>query len=207
VSAQRFDGRAPRHRPRSRRCSGALALLTTLAITAGCARSARPGRSEAMTAARAEVELAERAELARDHLTARGHYERAARDAARAGDTAAERFARREFADTLLSWGEVSAARHQLERIVALSPRDAASWHDLGMVRHGDGDVPAAIAALATAAQLAPADARPRIALAALLWRHDQRDAARQQYQALLRLELAPAVRAKVEWALEQLAR
>lgn len=184
-----------------------LVLLWVLSLVlAGCgARSASP--PPVAPQIRAEVELAERAELARDHAAARRHYEAAVRRAVAAGEQESVRFARREFTDTLISWGELAEAGAQLEQLVALVPDDAAAWHDLGMVRHGSGDDRGALAAMGRAKALLPDDPRPRIALAALLWKRGARGEARAEYQALLGLELPDRVRDKVRWALEQLSR
>lgn len=160
---------------------------------------------------RAELDAAERAELGRDHASARRHYEAAvaaasAAGAASPGGVASLRLARREFAETLISWGELPAAAAQLDALVAVAADDAAAWHDLGMVRHALGELASARAALTRARALAPADSRPRIALAALYWKSGELAAARAEYQALLELSLPPRVREKVEWALTQLA-
>ncbi|MEZ4359140.1 MAG: tetratricopeptide repeat protein [Kofleriaceae bacterium] len=175
----------------------------SLALMVACGTAPAHPRPDADV--RAELELAERAELARDHLTARRHYDAAIAKAIARADRAAERFVRRELAETLLTWGELGEARAQLEAVVAIAPRDAASWHDLGIVRHGAGDVSGAVVALSTAARLAPEDPRPRIALAALYWRHGRHAEARRAYEELLRLELPPRVREKVRWALQRL--
>jgi cellulose synthase operon protein C len=180
-----------------------LAVLAGLAACAGRAAGPPPISPQV----RAEVELAERAELARDHAAARRHYDVAIARAVAAGDPASLRFARRELAETLISWGELAGAEDQLEHLVAAAPEDAAGWHDLGMVRHGLGDGDGAIAALARARRLVPGDPRPRIALAALYWKRGDQQAARAEYQALLSLELPDRVRDKVRWALDQLAR
>jgi Flp pilus assembly protein TadD len=178
--------------------------LALLALLAACGARA-PVAAAPAPQVRAEIERAERAELARDHLTARRHYAAAVAAAVATRDPASIRFARRELADTLISWGELADAGAQLEQLVAVAPRDAASWHDLGMIRHALGDDPGALAALVAARRLVPSDPRPRIALAALHWKRGDRAAARLEYQALLSLELPDRVRDKVTWALAQL--
>jgi Flp pilus assembly protein TadD len=182
------------------------ALALTLALACGAHPARPPGPTTSATAVRAEVELAERAERARDHDGARRHYEAAITQASAANDAAALQEARRDYAETLISWGELRAAALQLERLVAAAPRDAAAWHDLGMVRHGEGDELGALAALATAKRLLPHDPRPRIALAALQWKLGQLDAAGREYRDLLTLDLSEHVRQKVRWALDVLA-
>lgn len=176
----------------------------------GCGAAApRPAPAPA-EAVRAELDAAERAELARNHAVARRHYEAAIAAAVAAPpprDLPSQRLARREYAETLISWGELPAAAAQLAALVAVDEQNAAAWHDLGMVRHALGELPAAISALTTARRLAPDDSRPRIALAALYWKRGDLAAARAEYQALLELPLPERVRDKVEWALGQLPR
>jgi Flp pilus assembly protein TadD len=160
---------------------------------------ATPGPS---ASTRTAVQRAEDLERHREHDEARAAYESAI---AAAPDLPSEVYARLELASQLAFWGEVAAAVTELEAVVGLDPRQARAWHDLGILRHRQGDEPGARTALATAVELAPADPRPRIALAALLWELGDRDGARTQYQALLELDLPDAVRAKVVWAIDQL--
>lgn len=183
-----------------------LALQLSLGLLLACGHAPPPAAAPA-SPVRRELDLAERAELARDHATARRHYEAAVAAAVAAGsDLPSLRLARREFAETLISWGELPAAADQLAALTRADPRDAAAWHDLGMVRHALGDGPAAIAALARARAIAPSDPRPRIALAALYWKLGDLPAARAEYTALLELSLPDRVRDKVTWALQQLS-
>jgi tetratricopeptide (TPR) repeat protein len=179
-----------------KRAASALAL-------AACAHAA-PAVPGPAAAVRAEVDRADTAEQARRHDVAREHYQRAialARDADSIG------FARHEYAETLVTWGELPEARTQLELAVAAQPGDASAWHDLGLLRHHEGDDPGAIEALARAEQLAPRDVRPRTALAALYWRRGDKASAAREYRGMLALELPDRVRAKVEWALAELAK
>jgi len=176
--------------------------LVLLWLAAACAHRAAP-RGPAL-AVRTEVAAAETAEKARRHDVARVHYERAI-DQARDPDSIA--FARHEYADTLVTWGEAPQARAQLEIAVAANPTDASVWHDLGLLRHAAGDDPAAIQALARAEQLAPRDARPRKALAALYWKRGDKANAALEYRRMLELDLPDRLRAKVEWALTELAK
>jgi len=180
-----------------------VAMITGLVACAGTPRASEPA-APVGAETRAEIQRAEAAELERRHDLARAHYERAiavARDA----DSAAH--ARHEYAETLVSWGEPRAALAQLERAVAARPGDPGTWHDLGLVRHATGDDAGAIAALARAEQLAPYDVRPRTALAALYWRRGDRASAAREYRAMLALDLPERLRAKVEWALTELAK
>jgi Flp pilus assembly protein TadD len=153
---------------------------------------------------RAEIDQAETAEKARQHDVARTHYQRAI---ATAHDPASIAFARHEYAETLVTWGEVPEARAQLEIAVAANPGDASAWHDLGILRHSAGDDPGAIQALARAEALVPNDPRPRTALAALYWKRGDKASAAREYRGLLELDLPDRVRAKVQWALAELAK
>jgi tetratricopeptide (TPR) repeat protein len=157
------------------------------------------GQVEALIAA------ADAAEARRDHDVARATYGRAVEMAVTNGDGPGEVLARRALADTLLSWRELPAARAQLEAITTRAPDDAAAWHDLGIVAYALGDEAAATAALTQARRLAPADPRPRIALASMKWRAGDRPGAIGEYQALLELALPARLREKVEWALRTL--
>ena len=153
---------------------------------------------------RAEVDKAETAERARKHDEARAHYRAAV---ANAKDPASIAFARREYAETLVTWGEYPEATAQLEGVIAAKPDDAASWHDLGLLYHNAGDDQRAITALEKARSLAPADPRPRVTLAVLRWKRGDRDGAKAEYEGLLSLELPDKLRAKVEWAIRELAK
>jgi Flp pilus assembly protein TadD len=151
----------------------------------------------------ADIERAEDAEKARRHDLARAEFEHAIADA---HDSASEHFAHKEFAETLETWGEITAAIAHLERATTLRPDDAASWHDLGILYHHRGDDTRARGALERAKQLAPRDPRPRIALGVLLLCQHELDAARVEYEGLLGLDLSDRLREKVHWMLEHLA-
>jgi len=175
-------------------------------LVAACVACAHGGpASHGPTAAvRGEIEHAELAEKARHHDVARTHYQRAIA-AARDPDSIA--FARHEYAETLVTWGEAPEARAQLEIAVTANPADASAWHDLGLLRHSAGDDPGAIQALSRAEALVPNDTRPRTALAALYWKRGDKVNAAREYRGLLALELPDRVRARVEWALAELAK
>jgi Flp pilus assembly protein TadD len=210
VKALGFALRAPWRGPRSPtfatqppRRGLALAVL----VIGGCAHSAATPVAPPVNDAaivRDEIAQAETAEKARQHEVARAHYQAAV---AHAHDPKSVHLARREFADTLMSWGELPEAIAQLEGAVAAEPDDAAAWHDLGILRHQQGDDPGAIAALEHARTLRASDPRPRIALAALRWKRGDRDGARKEYEALLQLDLPEATRAKVKWAIDELGK
>lgn len=152
----------------------------------------------------ADVERAEDAERARRHDLARAAYERAVADA---HDPASVHFARREFAETLETWGELAAAIAQLEGAVAAVPTDAVAWEHLGLLYHHEGDDARALAALERSKQLAPKSYWPRKALAALRLCHNDRAGAIAEYRDLLSLDLPDRLRADVSQALEYLQR
>jgi Flp pilus assembly protein TadD len=182
-------------------CAIALGLFAMI-VAGACAHA--PHTTGPSTAVRGEVAEAETAEKARRHDLARRHYERAIELAA---DPDSVAYARHEYAETLVSWGEAPAARAQLELAVAAQPGDPGAWHDLGLLRHHAGDDPGAIAALSRAEQLAPDDVRPRTALAALYWKRGDKANATREYRGMLALDLPDRLRAKVEWALAELAK
>jgi Flp pilus assembly protein TadD len=177
------------------------ALLVLVLVACG---SRTPAAREPSPTVKSEIELAETAERARKHDVARVHYEKAI---ALATDPASGAYARREFAETLATWGEVPQAIAQLEQSVQLVEGNAAAWHDLGILKHNQGDLPGATTALERAKTLAPEDFRPRVALAALRWKTGDRAGATAEYKALLELELPDRLRSKVKWALDQLAK
>jgi Flp pilus assembly protein TadD len=177
--------------------------LLVLAVACSAPAPQAPHETHGVSAVvRADVERAEDAEKQRQHDVARAGYERAVADAK---DAQSQHFAHREYAETLESWGEVSAAIAQLEAAVAAEPGDAPSWHDLGILYHHEGDDTRALAALGHAKQLAPRDPRPRIALGALLLCRKDLTGARTEYQDLLDLDLPDRLREKVRWVLDHL--
>jgi Flp pilus assembly protein TadD len=177
-------------------------VCVAIVCLAACAHRAQTRQPAA--AVRAEIELAEAAEQRRQHDVARHHYQRAI---AQAPDPASVAFARHEYAETLVTWGEAPEARAQLEIAALASPNDAGVWHDLGLLRHNAGDDPGAIAALVRAEQLAPRDVRPRKALAALYWKRGDKANAAREYRALLELDIPERLRIKIQWALGELAK
>ncbi|MEJ7601343.1 MAG: tetratricopeptide repeat protein [Kofleriaceae bacterium] len=182
----------------------AAVAIGAIVVLVGCSSAARPVARTPSDPVRDEITRAEAAEKLRRHDVARVHYERAV---ASAHDPTSIAFARREFAETLITWGELDEARTQLERVVVARVDDAAAWHDLGILRHNRGDAPGAVVALTHARDLAPKDPRPRVALAALRWKSGDRAGAATEYRALLELELPDRLRTKVQWALGELAK
>jgi len=182
----------------------ARAVALAIAAAAAACSGARPAPVAPTPAVRAEVAGAEDAELRRRHDLARTRYEQAIADA---HDPSSEGFARRNYAQTLASWGEVPAAIAQLERAVAASPADPSAWHDLGILRSTQDDPRGAALALERAKGLAPDDIRPRVALAALRWKAGDRPGALAEYRELLALDLPERLRSKVTWAIDQLSK
>jgi Flp pilus assembly protein TadD len=179
----------------------AAARLAAMWLAAACAHAPPRGPTSAV---RGEIAQAEAAETSRRHDLARVHYLRAIE---LAHDPRSAAFARHEYAETLVTWGEMPEARAQLERAATADPGDASVWHDLGLLRHHDGDDAAAIQALSRAAELAPRDLRPHKTLAALYWKRGDRASAAREYRRLLELDIPDRLRAKVEWALAELAK
>ena len=180
-----------------------LALVLAAGLGA-CSSAGPPPPKGPSPAVRADIASAETAELARHHDVARARYERAV---AEASDPKSESFARRQYANTLASWGEVPAAIAQLERAVGATPADPRPWQDLGVLRSTRDDVPGARAALERAKALVPDKYPPRVALAALLWHAGDRAGALAEYQALAALELPDRLRTKVQWAIATLSK
>jgi Flp pilus assembly protein TadD len=148
---------------------------------------------------RVEIERAEDAEKLRHHDEAAVHYKAAI---AAATTRKAQAWAHHEFAETLATWGQLADAQHELEAAAAATPGDPSVWQDLGILRHKQADEPGALEALGRAKSLAPRDARPRIALAALYWSTGDKPNALAEYRALLDLDLPDRVREKVRWAI-----
>ncbi len=165
--------------------------------------SAAPAPKGPSPVVRADVQSAEAAELKRDHDVARARYERAIADAR---DPKSESFARREYANTLASWGEVPAAIAQLERAVVATPADPRPWQDLGVLRSNQDNLAGARDALEHAKALIPDKYPPRVALAALRWKSGDTAGALAEYRELATLELPERLRTKVLWAIDQLS-
>lgn len=149
---------------------------------------------------KAAVERAEAREQARKYDEARALYEAAKRDAP---DDPSRAYAGNELASALIFWGEYEAAEIELVEVVGLAPGHAAAWHDLGVLRARRGDTPGAETALRRSIDTAPADPRPRIALAALLVNERRFRDAVTQYERILELELPERTRKAVERGME----
>jgi Flp pilus assembly protein TadD len=192
-----------RARDDKRRSRGRHPYAAAIALLVACAHGSAAPRVPA-AAVRAEIAQAETAEKGRRHDVARSHYQRAI---AEAHDPVSIAFARHEYAETLVTWGETPEAHAQLEIAATANPDDPSIWHDLGVLRHHAGDDPGAIQALVRAERLAPGDPRPRTALAALYWKRGDKPHALTEYRGLLELDLPERMRAKVEWAIGELAK
>jgi len=196
------------------------ARLVAIMLAAACAPKGpnTPGNRTTRDVVRAEIEAAESAENERKHDVARGHYEAAV---AAANDPASIGFSRREYGETLATWGENDAARVQLEASVAAVATDPIAWQMLGILRAKLGDTPGAFTALERSKELAPRSWIPRRDLAVLHWTQGEgrtadpdptvaashRAAALAEYKAMLGLEIPDRLREKVRWAIEVLSR
>lgn len=174
-------------------------LAATVVLLVACARPAPRGPAPIVIR---EIEQAETAERARRHDEARRHYQQAV---ASATDPTSIAFARREYGETLMSWGEFPEAIAQLEGVIAVDPGHVASWNDLGLLHHNQGNETRALHALERAKTLAPRDWRPRRNLAVLRWKRGDRAGALAEYRAMLELELPDRLQAKVQWAIDEL--
>lgn len=177
------------------------AAVILAVMVAACARPTPRGPAAEV---RSEIDQAETAERARRHDEARAHYQRAI---ANARDPESIAFARREYGETLMSWGEFPEAIAQLEGVVAVDPDHVASWNDLGLLHHNQGNDTRAIQALERARELAPRDWRPRRNLAVLRWKRGDRAGALAEYTAMLELDLPDRLRDKVTWAISELGK
>lgn len=168
---------------------------------AGCGGARKPAGPSAET--RELIAAAESHERARRYDLARVAYQRAV-DAA--PDPTSGGFAAHRFASALAFWGELAPARAMLETAVARDPSRASAWNDLGVVRAQLGDTAGAEVALRRAVDLAPADPRPRVALAALLVKTGRYREAEVEYRALRSdFDLPPRMRDAIDRALELL--
>ena len=181
-----------------------LCVALVLVVGTWACGAATPAASEPSDTVKKWIRRAETAEQNRDHEVSRKHYERAI---AEAKDAVSIGFARREFAETLATWGEIDSARGQLEKAVVARPDDPIAWQMLGIVRHKLGDIPGAFAALEKSKALAPKAWIPRRDLAVLHWSLGQREEALAEYKAMLELDLPPRLREKVEWAIGVLSK
>lgn len=125
----------------------------------------------------------------------------------RAKDPTSIAFARREYAETLITWGEYPAAIQHLEIALGARGEDPVAWRYLGFLKHNRGDSPGAILAFEKSRDLSPKDFVIRRDLAVLRWKTGDRAGAAEEYRKMLELELPARLRDKVEWALRELAK
>lgn len=180
--------------------SVSLAWIALLCASSGCRQ--RPEIKSPAPQTLALIERAERAESQRDYLRAQTLY-------AQAKDTAPDETSRahaaRTYGRALNFYGEHERAATQLSEASELEPRDAGTWHDLGIARNALGDPTGAERALRRSVDLAPDDGRSRIALAAVLMNQKRYRDALAEYRALSSVDLPRRVRAQVEWAIDAL--
>lgn len=175
-------------------------------LVAACGGSApAPVQPEAPApATQALVTRAEAAEKARRYDLADALYLQARSEAPDAPSHAVAALA---HGRALIFWGEYQRARDALQEATQHGPGDAGAWHDLGMVRHQLGDLPGAEVAFRRAIDASPRDARPRLALAALLWKQRRHHDALREYESLAALDLPERVHDRVLWAIDTLRR
>jgi Flp pilus assembly protein TadD len=168
------------------------AYLVLAALAAAACGGSAPRPAAVAPATTQAIARAEASERARNYDEARARYQAAERDAP---DDTSRAFAARKRASALMFWGEYEAAATALETVVALAPADASAWHDLGILRHRAGDAAGAERALREAVAHAPKDARPRIALAAVLVNQHRYGDALAEYEHILDLDIPERTR------------
>jgi tetratricopeptide (TPR) repeat protein len=175
-----------------------------LAIMAACGGSARPAPEQPTRATQDLLAQAEAAEKDRRYDRAQTLYVQARRQAHDAASGAAAALA---HGRALIFWGDYAQAQAALEEATRHAPGHPGAWHDLGMVRHERGDLAGAETAFRRSIAASPRDGRPRLALAALLWKQRRHPDALREYEALARLELPRRVHEQVQWAIATLRR
>ncbi|MEO8181537.1 MAG: tetratricopeptide repeat protein [Deltaproteobacteria bacterium] len=105
-------------------------------------------------------------------------------------------------------WGELGLAEPRLEEAVRRAPRDAESWHALGLVRVGLGKLEAARQAYATGLRVNSRALENHLGLATVALRMNQPEQALAAYDSLLteRPTFTPALLGK-SWTLILLGR
>jgi Flp pilus assembly protein TadD len=181
----------------------ALGLAVTLLGACGGAPASREPASPAPTT-QALITQAEAAEKARRYDVADALYVRARSEAP---DAPSHAMAALAHGRALIFWGEYERAATALQEATQHGPADAGAWHDLGMVRHQLGDLAGAEVAFRHAIDASPRDGRPRLALAALLWKQRRHHDALREYESLAELDLPERVHDRVLWAMDTLRR
>jgi tetratricopeptide (TPR) repeat protein len=172
-----------------------------LVIMAACG-SATPALEEPGRATRDLLARADAAEKERRYDRAHALYVEARRQAPDPASGAAAALA---HGRALIFWGDYEQAQAALEEATRHAPANPGAWHDLGMVRHERGDLTGAETAFRRSIAASPRDRRPRLALAALLWKQGRHPDALREYEALTELELPGRVREQVQWAIATL--
>jgi tetratricopeptide (TPR) repeat protein len=170
---------------------------------AACGASA-PAPAQPAKATRDLLARAEVAEKERRYDRAQAFYVEARRQAPDPASGAAAALA---HGRALIFWGDYEQAQAALEDATRAAPGNPGAWHDLGMVRHERGDLAGAEAAFRRSIAASPRDGRPRLALAALLWKQRRHPDALREYEALAGLELPQRVHEQVQWAIATLRR
>lgn len=183
------------------------ANLTVLAIWAallvsGCGPKPAPSEPAIAPVTLGWIARAEEQEKAREYNQARLLYLRAKRESP---DDPSRAHAAAAYGSALIFWGELPAAKRELEEAIRLQPNRPGTWHDLGHVEHGLGDLEAAERALRQSIRIAPRDPRSRVSLAALLVRAGRFADAIGEYEQLLELDLPERVRTAIEQTLPRL--
>ncbi|MCG8423552.1 MAG: tetratricopeptide repeat protein [Proteobacteria bacterium] len=175
-------------------------MAITPAVLLASACGSAPSRQTTSTTSL--IERAEAAEAERRYDRARTLYQQAKREAP---DVESRALAARSFGRALIFWGDYELADRQLEEAATLVPTDPGTWHDLGILRGHRGDVAGAESAFRRSIAVRPGDPRSRIALAALLWRHQRHRKALHEYRALAAIDLPGHLRDQVNWAIQTL--
>lgn len=166
--------------------------------------SAAPAAEEPGRATQELLDQAEAAEKERRYDRAQELYVQAREQAPDAASGAAAALA---HGRALIFWGDYEQAQVALEEATHHAPDNPGAWHDLGMVRHERGDLAGAESAFRRSIAASPRDRRPRLALAALLWKQHRHADALREYEALPGLDLPPRVHEQVQWAIATLRR
>jgi tetratricopeptide (TPR) repeat protein len=177
--------------------------LALLVVMAACG-SAAPAAEEPGRATQDLLDQAGAAEKERRYDRAQELYVQARRQAPDAASGAAAALA---HGRALIFWGDYEQAQVALEEATRHAPGNPGAWHDLGMVRHARGDLAGAETAFRRSISASPRDRRPRLALAALLWKQRRHADALREYEALAGLDLPRRVHEQVQWAIATLRR
>ncbi len=93
------------------------------------------------------------------------------------------------LAKTLIAAGEDTAAAAQFQILIDKDRKSSALYLQMGEAKLRGGDLPGAAAALETARQLGPSDARPVLDLALLYDRTGRSEQARKEYELVIQLQ------------------